>query len=510
MNTRTGLYIFLFFAAVYGIFSIGHYGGDGYQDYLTAESIVLDRNVALYDRPQDKDELDYVQDLGAKGKDGRTYNWRGFLGMPVLLTPFYLAGHAISLFVKGVPHDYVTILAVSFANPVICALICMMVFLIAEKLEFDVRTSAALGLITGLCTMIPVYTRTGFAAPAVTLFMLLAVHAMLGYRSLFGIRYLLLSALFLALMVFCKISAVIFTPCFLIYLVWLLGASSLSVKVRIGHVLLFLAVLGGLVALVPLCNMMLFGSFLSFGGKDAAARGARILGAPHVLKGFYYYLLSTGKGLFIYNAPVILAFFALDRAFMKRKKVTALFLLIFAVNLLFFVKSFRRGSLFCWGPRYLLPSVPLLVLLLGYYLEKFRGAAAKIVLWAVSAAGFLIILPCMFVNQSRFYNFVIEKLNLAEYMINFIPDLSPVKGAWWMLISRVGQVTGAWSWEFVYDPDYKLVAPVSAVMDGYNALDIWFLKVTEIAPGFVPAVLVVLAAMGLVGAFSLYKILGER
>ena len=45
--------IFVFFASVYSLFSIGHYGGDGYEDYLTAESIVLDGNLALYDRPDD-------------------------------------------------------------------------------------------------------------------------------------------------------------------------------------------------------------------------------------------------------------------------------------------------------------------------------------------------------------------------------------------------------------------------------------------------------------------------
>jgi len=510
MNGKTALYIFLFFAAVYGIFSIGHYGGDGYQDYLTAESIVLDGNLSLYDRPQDKDELEYIKDVGTEGRGGRTYSSRGVLGMPMLLAPFYLAGHLISTLVKSAPHDYVTMLAVSFANPVICALICMMVFLISEKLEFDIRTSTVLALITGLCTMLPVYARAGFPGPAVVLLLLLSVNAMVGYRSLFAIRHVFFSALFLSLMVLCKAYSVIFIPCFLIYIIWVLASSSLPAHTRAGHVTVFMAVCGVFLALLLLTNRYIYGGALTFGGVNAAAIGKRILGAPHVLKGFYYYLLSTGKGFFIYNIPVILSFFALDRALMKRKKITALFLLIFAVNLLFYVKSFRRGSLFCWGPRYLLPSAPLLVILLGYYLEKYRNALSKTALWAASIAGFLMMLPCMLVNQSKFYFFVVEKLKLEEYMINFIPDLSPIKGAWWMLISKVGQATGAWTWEFVYDPDYKLVAPVSAVMDGYNYFDIWFLKVMEVAPGYGPAVSVILAAMALVAAFSLYKICFER
>ena len=509
-ETKKGIAILLFFLAVYSLVSIGHYGGDGYQDYLTAESIVLDGNLSLYDRPADKDELEYLSNLGVKGKDGQIYSSRTVLGMPFLLVPFYFTGHILAKLFGSVPHDYVAMLLVSFANPFIMAFSCMMIFCASKRFGYGDKTSSLVSIIFGLCTMAPAYVRTGFAEPAVTLFLMLAVYGIFSYAGSFKLRYIILTALSLSVMFFCKTFSVIFFLCFLIYLLWVMKDSALSPGKKSAHIALFIGILTSAVALAMSVNYFIFGDIFSFGKVNAIYIGKRIAGAPHVLKGFYYYLLSTGKSFLLFNIPLIIALAASGRAFLKEKKKTILLFLIFAVNLLFYVKSFRRGSLFSWGPRYLLPSVGPLLIMCGSYLEDFKGVLRKGALAIGAAAGFFIVLPCMIINQSKFYFFVVEKLGLEEYMINFIPDLSPIKGAWMMLLSRAQQLLGMDPAPFVYAPDYRLIEPVSAFMDKYNYFDLWFLKTIDKAPSYAFAVYGVVGFLVILAVFSAYNIFSER
>ena len=503
---RTGWYLLLFFISFYFMLSIGHFGGDGYEDYLTAESIVLDGNIYLYDNPEDPDELQYDLAAGTKTKDGKISKSRGGLGVSLLLTPFYATGHALAAFFKNIPHDYVTMMLVSFANPFFSALSCLLIFVIAQQMNFSRSISIALSFIYGLSTMSPVYTRTGFGEPAMVLLLLLSISVLFKYKVTRKVRYLPVAAFLIICMVFTATSSVIFVPCFLFYLIWIIYSSGEKAAYKAGGLALFLSVLTIGAAGIGFYNYTIYGSPLAFGAVNAMAMGKKMVAPPHILKGLYYYLLSPGKSFILFNLPIILGVVALVRTKREEKKEVTLFILIFIINLLFFARSFRRGSLFSWGPRYLLPSVPLLVLLIGYYIERFRSLASKITVWVLSIAGFLIVLPCMFINQSKFYFFVTEKLGLDEYLINFIPDLSPIKGAWCMFASRISQGLGGAGFTFVFEPDYRLVEPITASMDQYNYIDIWFVKVTELAPSFSPFVYAVIIGLGAAAIISAYKI----
>jgi len=146
------------------------------------------------------------------------------------------------------------------------------------------------------------------------------------------------------------------------------------------------------------------------------------------------------------------------------------------------------------------------VLLIGNYYEGYRNLTGRLFLWLLSAAGFLIMLPCMFINQSKFYLFIVEKLRLDEYLINFIPDLSPIKGAWWMFVSRIMQNLTGKDIQFVFAPDYWLVKPTSAFMDEYNYLDLWYLEVMRQSPHFAQFVYTVLACLALLSIVSFCKV----
>lgn len=516
MNNKNmcAIAIAVFFISLYSLFSIGHYGGDGYEDYLTAKSIVLNHSMAFNSgsssgNPSNIDELNYKKDAGVKGKDGKMYSSRGGLVIPVILSFFYCLGHTIAGFFKNVPHEFITMFFVSFSNPLILAVNCLLIFLISLKLSFSARTSVALTFIYGLATMAPVYARTGFAEPALTLFILLPIYLILKYKRSANGAFLLLAGSSAALSVFVKSIAAIFLPFIALYAIWIVFEKRNDNPSRIKDGAIFFMPLLAILALIGIFNYLIYGGIFKFGGKEAMEVTDRVSRAPHFIKGLYYYLLSTGKGFFIFNLPIILSFIGLAKVSARRRKESILFILLFLANLIFFTMSFRRGSLFAWGPRYLFPSLPFLIFLIGDFIENNKGFIGRLSASLLSIAGFFMMLPCMFVNQSKFYFFVKEKLGLPEYIINFIPDLSPVLGAWKMFISRIIFIARSIDMPFIYNPDYRLVSPISSSMTGYNNFDFWFLKIINLKPEYATPAFVLIAFMIITIVVSLTYIIHE-
>src|SRR3989338_6409111 len=219
--------LLIFFVSLYSLFSIGHYGGDGYEDFLTAKSIVLNHSLAFNGgsdsvSANDIDELNYKKDAGIKGRDGRMYSSRGGLVIPAMLSFLYFLGHIVSGFFKNMPHDFITMFFVSFFNPIVSAMNCLLIFLISSCLPFSRRTSIFLALIYGLATMVPVYARTGFEEPAMTSFILLAIYFILRFKNTVKRKYLVMGGIAMGLAVFTKSTAIIFLPAIIFYAGWVM------------------------------------------------------------------------------------------------------------------------------------------------------------------------------------------------------------------------------------------------------------------------------------------------
>ncbi|MGB3114258.1 MAG: hypothetical protein WBC00_06540, partial [Candidatus Omnitrophota bacterium] len=160
-------WLFVFFMSYFVLISSGRFGGDGLENYLTAESIVLDGDFSIHDREFGVKEMKYAE-RGRTGADGKIYSQYG-LGAAILLVPFYFIGDLVSSFVPGIPHDYVTQFAVSLFNPVILAFVAVAMFKLLIKLGYTAKTSFVAVLIYSLCTMNVVYARSGFSEPVVAL-----------------------------------------------------------------------------------------------------------------------------------------------------------------------------------------------------------------------------------------------------------------------------------------------------------------------------------------------------
>jgi len=390
--------VFVFFAGIYFFFSIGHFGGDGYEDYLTAESIVLDRNLELYDRPGDTDELKYLNPPGIKGPDGSVYSSRGTLVVPVLLSLFYAAGNAASVLLKQVPHDYVTMFFCSFYNPSVSALNALLVFIISLRLRFRMSTAFMLSLVYGTATMAPVYARTGFSEPTMIMFMLISVYFLLRYSEDFRISSLFAASCAAALTVLTKSAGSIFIPCFVVY-VMLANSGRKNVAVSLRETVLFVMFL--LVILFPsfLTNYLLHGSWASFGTDHSVAEPRRIFGAEHMLKGLYYYLFSTGKGIFFFNPPVLLSFAALYYIFKSRRKEGILFFSDIHSRAFDIFQDLQTGLAFFMGAEIYAPDnsfsgIDDRILYRGEQDKNIKGVVSGVVLYWISVCF------AMYVRQS--------------------------------------------------------------------------------------------------------------
>ena len=109
--------------------------------------------------------------------------------------------------------------------------------------------------------------------------------------------------------------------------------------------------------------------------------------------GLHGLLLDPGKSIFVFNALALLGVVGLGALLVRDRPVAVLFLLLIVPRLLFFAKWASWDGGWSWGPRFMLPTVPLLILAAVELLRVWdrrsllgiltRGIAAVLVCFSV-------------------------------------------------------------------------------------------------------------------------------
>jgi len=485
-------------------FSSGHYGGDGLENYLVAQSIVKDGDLSIHDTEFGVKEMHY-QKRGNIGSGGKIYSGHG-LGMPILLVPLYFVGMVMSFFVRGVHPEYVTQLFVSFANPIICAGLSSVFFLLLSELKYSMKISFVTTVIFSFCTMNFVYSRSGFSEPAVTLCFLFAVFFVLRYLNTGVSRYILYCGLFSGYSVLIKKNYIIYIVCFALTIL-LYGFKEKDIRKTVINISLFAIPMVLYLMVILVFNYIRYDGILNTEHGSVSNMISKASTGGKYFKGFFYFFLSSGKGFFFFNIPLIL--FALGiKGFCKKYRVISFLVVsIIFMNFSFHIYIFDRGTLFSWGPRYIYLSIPLLALFLAHAICESKYLSGRLVMWVFAIMGFLVQLPSLFVNSSKWLYFLKERLNVDEYLINYVPDISPLKGTWYMFFSFLCNLIYGKSLVFGFDPDHRFITLAKASLSGYDSLDIWWFHILNLHRSLMPFVVILLLLILGVTFYTLSKII---
>jgi len=263
----------------------------------------------------------------------------------------------------------------SFLNAFVAAGSVALLFLLGRELGFRRGASLAMGFLAGLATPLTHYAQTFFSEPLAGFCFLTGVYCMQrASRKSWHIPSLLTAGAALGFISLTKVAlSVLWLPAgaYLALLLWhfsrtqdLNGMARIAVCIRRGW-----PVAAGLIpALVALCtyNILRFGSIFETGyGSEAHWWSTRFS------EGFFGLLFSPGRGLFWYM-PLAWAALLMARPFARYyPKEAVLCLCSLCALLVLYARWHLWDGGWCWGPRFLIPVVPLVLLPVGAGLRSF-------------------------------------------------------------------------------------------------------------------------------------------
>jgi hypothetical protein len=375
------IYLFVLFSAIYLLSSSFRIdSGDGEVMYRVAESIAAGNGFAVAVEPRTADsfgawgETEPVEQFkggdgyGLYGKDGRYYAKYG-LGWSLAAAPFYMIASALSGLVPGVTEGFLTRSFVMMLNPLLTAGSCVLFYLLARKL-YELHISITLTVLFGFGTIAWYYAKSAFSEPLVMFLLLAAILAVeMDLTTLAGFA--------LGGMILTRQTAVFIVMPVLVWAFyrWLRCKPSRWFY----KIVVFLLPLAFSQLITWTYNYYRFGDILEYGYQ-------RVGWDTPLLTGLYSLLLSPGKGLLIFSPVLLLGI--IGWPFIKRKDLAWLILGIGAAYLLphAMYRDWSGGG--GWGPRLLLPIIPVCLLPSGMVIEKWKrnlfGRFALVFILAVS------------------------------------------------------------------------------------------------------------------------------
>ncbi len=369
--------------------------------------------------------------------DGEVYSKYGY-GTSVFAAPFY----ALAFFVPFSGLMQVTLLSSAMAT----ALTGALVFLAARRLIFSASVSVIVALLFGLATPAWVYAKEFWSEPFAALTLFAAFYFLLCYRDEKNLRDVLFAGILLGLAIAVRTTNVILVPLYLWYafvardFLWIgrtwirnpcLKKEGKEEKIDWRVLVYFSAPIIFFVVSVFLYNWIRFQNPLTTGYRADEDF------SNNILLGAYGLLFSPGKGLFVY-APFLAALpFGVWQFYREHKRELFLIVSLFIVHCLLFSAWYYWWGGTNWAARFLVPTLPFLVLLCAplvkLLLEPRKGIAFQVLRFTVIvlvAMSIINALAGVVVNSLTYRLRAINVSANADWDSIFLPALSPLIGHW--------------------------------------------------------------------------------
>ncbi|MBA3065005.1 hypothetical protein KJ633_00345, partial [bacterium] len=344
-------YIFLFFLSLYLLTMGGHfYSSDHFAMYMVTKNIVEKHSIEIPESP-----------FAIKTIDGKYYSWYE-LGQSLLALPFYAAGKLADKIYRT---DSLKQFFVSAQNTLFAAGACLLLFMIATKLEFGYRLSMLLSFLYGVGTMAWVYSANFFAHTPASFFLLLSFYFLLMWDESRFRSHLILCSTAFGLLFLTRIEML---PAVIWFVLYVIYKDRKDKKKMLSDLSLFLIPIAIFAALILYHNWYRFGKIII----DVRFLMARIpLPESSFLNDIYRISFDGETGLFFFNP--VLVFFIGGLFFLKKKKALVLPAIIALQTILLVIILKRIDGRWCWGTRHLMTVLPFFALITVFFLKENKN-----------------------------------------------------------------------------------------------------------------------------------------
>ena len=268
-----------------------------------------------------------------------------------------------------------------FYGPVITAISTAILFAICRTYNFSIKISITVAFLYGFTTMAWAYSSTALSVTLVSMTVLLSFYFYRKFVKNQNFFSLIFCGFSLGASVLVRYDSFIIV---IIMLVFLIG-TILKNKSKLKNLTCLLIPLFFCAIIFMGINYIQFGTFVEYSFKTESGYGLGPTSPIHV--GVFGLLFSPGAGLFIFS-PILFTIFVSFFDFYKKDKSSFLIFSAYLVSMLVFFGNLETWHGFVsWGPRYLLPVIPFLLIPLAASIEKRNSIGFRFLVIVLGAIG---------------------------------------------------------------------------------------------------------------------------